>query len=167
LLSAGALTPLNKVSEEERQQREDAALPPKLRPINSGSLLAKTVLKAVLATPAAERAAEKTAPFQLSMGASRGAEKLIHVCRAAYENKWLVGKNDFANGFNSMSRQKMLDSHCLLFPEGTTSLIFSMVLILLSFCLMLITTLLRCRVLKVHGRAVQQAHMAFVWAYIP
>jgi hypothetical protein len=29
-------------------------------------------------------------------------------------------QNDFANGFNSMSRQKMLDSHCLLFPEGTT-----------------------------------------------
>ena len=37
LLSAGALTPLNKVSDEERQQRENAALPPKLRPINSGS----------------------------------------------------------------------------------------------------------------------------------
>ena len=120
LFSAGALTPLNKVSDDKRQQREDAALPPKLRPINSGSLLAKTVLKAVLATPAAERAAERTAPFQLSMGASRGAEKLIHICRAAYENKWLVGKNDFANGFNSMCRQKMLDSHCKLFPEGTT-----------------------------------------------
>ena len=54
------------------------------------------------------------------MGASRGAERLIHICRAAYENKWLVGKNDFANGFNSMSRQKMLDAHCKLFPEGTT-----------------------------------------------
>ena len=120
LLSAGALTPLNKVSQEERQQREDAALAPKLRPINSGSLLAKTVLKAVLATPSAERAAEKTAPFQLSMGVSRGAEKLIHICRAAYESKWLVGKNDFSNGFNSMCRQKMLDSHCSMFPGGTT-----------------------------------------------
>ena len=114
------LSPLNKVSREECQQRQDAALPPKLRPINSGSLLAKTVLKAVLATPAAERAAEKTAPFQLSMGVSRGAEKLVHICRAAYESKWLVGKNDFSNGFNSMCRQKMLDSHCKLFPEGTT-----------------------------------------------
>ena len=119
LLSAGSLTPLNKVSEEERKQREDAALSPKLRPINSGSLLAKTVLKAVLATPAANRASEKTLPFQLSMGTSRGAEKLVHICRAAYESKWLVGKNDFANGFNSMSRQKMLDAHCSLFPEGT------------------------------------------------
>ena len=48
LISAGALTPLNKVAEEERKQRDDAALPPKLRPINSGSLLAKTVLKTPL-----------------------------------------------------------------------------------------------------------------------
>ena len=119
LISAGALTPLNKVAEEERKQRDDAALPPKLRPINSGSLLAKTVLKAVLATPAAKRTPEKTLPFQLSMGTSRGSEKLVHICRAAYESKWLVGKNDFANGFNSMSRQKMLDAHCSLFPEGT------------------------------------------------
>ena len=88
--------------------------------INSGSLLAKTVLKTVLSTPAARRAADRTLPFQLSMGTSRGAEKLIHICRAAYENKWLVDKNDFANGFNSMSRQKMLDAHCILFPEGTS-----------------------------------------------
>jgi hypothetical protein len=119
LISAGALTPLNKVSEEEQKQREDAALPPKLRPINSGSMLAKTTLKAVLATPAAKRAAERTAPFQLSMGTSRGAEKLVHICRAAHGSKWLVGRNDFANGFNSMSRQKMLEAHSDLFPEGT------------------------------------------------
>ena len=31
----------------------------------------------------------------------------------------MVGKNDFANGFNSMSRQKMVDAHYSLFPEGT------------------------------------------------
>ena len=30
-----------------------------------------------------------------------------------------MGRNDFANGFNSMDRQKMLDAHCDLFPEGT------------------------------------------------
>jgi hypothetical protein len=124
LISAGSLTPLNKVSDQEQKQREDAGLSPKLRPINSGSMLAKSVLKAVLATPAAKRAAGRTAPFQLSMGTSRGAEKLVHVCRAAFESKWLVGKNDFTNGFNSMSRQKMLDAHCDLFPEGTDVLNF-------------------------------------------
>ena len=164
LLSAGALTPLNKVSHTERQ-REDAALPPKLRPINSGSLLAKTVLKAVLATPAAERAAERTAPFQLSMGASRGAEKLIHICRAAYESKWLVGKNDFANGFNSMSRRCSTHiANCSLKePRSST---FFMVRIHLSFCLTLTMMLLLYRVLKDQGKAVQQERTAFAWAYI-
>ena len=50
---------------------------------------------------------------------SRGVEKLIHTCRSAHESRWLVGRNDFANGFNSMDRQKMLDAHCQYFPEGT------------------------------------------------
>ena len=119
LLTAGALTPLNKDPEDERLRRQQAGLPPRLRPINSGTLVAKAVLRAVLLTPAAERAAERTAPFQLSLGVSRGIEKLIHTCRAAYESKWLVGRNDFSNGFNSMSRQKMLEAHRDLFPEGT------------------------------------------------
>jgi hypothetical protein len=119
LLSGGALTPLHKAGAEERKRREQTSLLPKLRPINSGSLLTKTVLASVLASPAGQRAAERVAPFQLSLGTSRGVEKLIHVCRAAYENRWLVGKNDYENGFNSVSRQKMLDAHSLMFPEST------------------------------------------------
>ena len=119
LLSGGALTPLHKLGTGERKLREETMLPPKLRPINSGSLIAKVILSATLASPAGQRAAERVAPFQLSLGTSRGVEKLIHICRSAYESKWLVGKNDFENGFNSLSRQKMLDTHSLLFPEST------------------------------------------------
>jgi len=119
LLSGGALTPLHKLSADERKLREDTFLPPKLRPINSGSLIAKTVLSAVIRSPAGQRAAERVAPFQLSLGVSRGVEKLVHICRAAHESKWLVGKNDYENGFNSLSRQKMLDNHSALFPEST------------------------------------------------
>ena len=118
LLSGGALTPLHKLNADERRSREETLLPPKLRPINSGSMLSKAVLSGVLASPG-ERASQRVAPFQLSLGTSRGVEKLIHICRAAYESGWLVGKNDFENGFNSLSRQHMLDSHCLLFPEAT------------------------------------------------
>ena len=103
----------------EQKAREDRGLPPKLRPINSGSLVSKLVLSSVLASPAAKRAAERVAPYQLSLGTSRGVEKLIHICRAAYHNRHLVGKNDFENGFNSLSRQRMLDNHSLLFPEST------------------------------------------------
>ena len=59
LVSAGLLTPLNKESAIERKRRKDLHLPPKLRPINSGSLISKTVLKAILSTPAAERQRER------------------------------------------------------------------------------------------------------------
>ena len=78
LITTGSLTPLNKDPEEERQQRDEAGLPPRLRPITSGTLLGKSVLKAVLSTPAAERAAERTTPCQLSLGVSRG-ETYIHM----------------------------------------------------------------------------------------
>ena len=104
LLTAGALTPLHKLPPEERRQREDAALEPKLRPINASTLFA-TALSAVLETPAALRSTEKLAPHQLAVGVSRGVEKLVHICRAAHANGWLVGRNDFTNGFNSLSRQ--------------------------------------------------------------
>ena len=119
LISGGAVTPLHKLGPDERKLREETLLPPKLRPINSGSMLAKIVLSAVIASPAGQRAAERVAPFQLSLGTSRGVDKLIHICRAAHGNKWLVGKNDYENGFNSLSRQHMLNNHSALFPEST------------------------------------------------
>jgi hypothetical protein len=103
LLGGGLLTPLNKLSPQECLQREQCGLEPKVRPINSGSLLAKAVLSAVLATPAAERAADRTKPHQLSLGVPRGIERLIHTCRAAHAKRWLVGRNDFQNGFNSLT----------------------------------------------------------------
>jgi len=118
LSTAGVLTPLNKLPPDERRQREEANLEPKLRPINASTLLAKTVLSAVLESPAAIRSTDKLAPHQLAIGVPRGVEKLIHICRAAHANGWLVGRNDFTNGFNSLSRQKMLDANCALFPES-------------------------------------------------
>ena len=119
MLGSGALTPLHKLSKEEQAQFEGSGLEPKIRPVNSGSLLAKAVLSSVLRTPAAHRAFDRVGPQQLSLGTPRGIERLIHSCRAAYETKWLVCKNDFQNGFNSLSRQCMLDSNAQLFPEST------------------------------------------------
>lgn len=81
-------------------------------------MLTKAVLSSVLQTPAAKCAAAKAQPHQLSLGVPRGIEKLIHTCRAAHSSKWLVCRNDFENGFNSLSRQKMLESHALAFPEA-------------------------------------------------
>jgi hypothetical protein len=118
ILATGGLTPLHKLSADERKQRESLLLPPKLRPINSGTLLAKTALASVLLTPAAARATARLSPYQLAIGVPRGVEKLVHICRAAHASGWLVGRNDFANGFNSLCRQKMLDAHATLFPES-------------------------------------------------
>ena len=120
LLSAGTLTPLHKTTPTEQRQREESALPPKIRPVNSGTLFAKAILSAVLHTSAAEQAAQQTAPYQMALGTSRGVEKIAHTCLAAYNQSYLVGKNDFSNGFNSMSRQAMLDTHALLFPEAVS-----------------------------------------------
>jgi hypothetical protein len=118
LLSGGLLTPLHKLGNDEQREREGLNLEPKLRPINSGSLVTKLIFATVLQTPAAKRAADTLAPFQLSLGASRGTERLIHLCRAAHGSRWMVGKTDFENGFNSFDRQKMLDTHALIFPEA-------------------------------------------------
>lgn len=98
------------------------------------------------------------------MGVSRGAEKLIHICRAAYENKWLVGKNDFANGFNSMSRQKMLDAHCSLFPEGTTVFNFFYGTDSPVFLFDANNDIITLQ--SSEGRVVQQVRTAFVWVCI-
>ena len=122
LLASGALTPLFKLSAAERLRNDQAGLPPRLRPINSGSLLAKLALSAALQTPAAERAAARVRPHQLSLGTPRGIERMVHTCRAAFASGYLVGRNDFANGFNSLSRQNMLGAASRLFPEGTSLL---------------------------------------------
>ena len=119
LLTAGLLTPLHKASPAEQAERAELLLPPKLRPVNSGTLLAKAALSAVLSTTEAAAARARTAPFQLATGPKRGVELLVHICRAAHGSGHLVGRNDFANGFNSMSRQQMLLAHQSFFPEAT------------------------------------------------
>ena len=88
--------------------------------MNSGSLLVKAALSAVLQTPAAKRAFERIGPQQMSLGVPRGIERLIHTCRAAYDDGWLVGRNDYQNAFNTLSRQKMLDAHAAIFPEAVS-----------------------------------------------
>ena len=45
---------------------------------------------------------------------------MVHLCRSAHELGWLIAKNDFTNGFNSLSRQAMLDAHSIFFPENTS-----------------------------------------------
>lgn len=119
LLAAGALTPLNKLCRAERRMMEYRGAPPRVRPINAGTLFAKSVLATMLSTPEAQCAAQKVKPFQLSLGTKRGTERMVHSSRAAYLGGWIVGKNDIANGFNTLARQSLLDAHSLFFPQST------------------------------------------------
>lgn len=119
LLSTGWLTPLNKVSKIERRIIEQAGGTPKVRPINAGTLFAKTLLAATLKLPEAQQAAKRVYPYQLSLGARRGTERLVHTARAAHLDGWIVGKNDVANGFNTVHRQSLIDAHHHFFPQCT------------------------------------------------
>ena len=77
------------------------------------------LLAEMLSSPAGARAASRVAPYQLALGVKRGTEKMVHTCRAAFESGWIVARNDFTNGFNSLSRQAMLNAHSSFFPEST------------------------------------------------
>src|SRR6185437_3678034 len=81
-------------------------------------MLCKLALGCALQTSAAERAVERLRPHQLAIGVPRGVERLIHSCRAAHSLGWLVARHDFANGFNSMDRQCMLNAVAQRFPES-------------------------------------------------
>ena len=119
LLTSGILTPLHKTTLAEQAESKALGHLPKLRPINCGALITKTLLAAALNTPEATTAAQSTQPHQLALGTARGTERLVHTCRAAYHSNYLIGKNDFQNGFNSLSRQALLDAHCKAFPQAT------------------------------------------------
>jgi hypothetical protein len=110
LITSGLLTPLNKCTRAEQLLARHLEADLKIRPINSGALIAKVLFAAILSTSQAEQAAKTTQPHQLALGTSRGVEKLVHICRAAYHSGYLIGKNDYQNGFNSLSRQALLDA---------------------------------------------------------
>ena len=119
LIAAGKMTPLNKDGAIERKLRDESGCEPRLRPINSGTMVSKMVLMEVLDSVPAKRAAEKVKPAQLSLGSSRACERAIHSARAAHEAGWLVAKHDFTNGFNTVKRQVLLDEHDRCCPEST------------------------------------------------
>jgi hypothetical protein len=55
----GSLTALNKLSEDEQQERANTGLDRKIRPINSGCFILKTSQRCVLDMPSAKRVADQ------------------------------------------------------------------------------------------------------------
>ena len=81
LLVTGSLTALNKEPPDIREHRRRNGEPPKLRPINSGSTLAKTALRCAVKHPSGLRAGVRLRPFQYGDGAPGGPEQVVHVLR--------------------------------------------------------------------------------------
>ena len=104
----------------EPKDQTDRHLPPKVRPINSGTMVSNTALGSMQDTPAGAATIARTLP----LGTKSGVEKLAKICHAAYHEGYLIGRNDFENGFNSLSRLKMLETTAALFPEGVSLMNF-------------------------------------------
>ena len=70
-------------------------------------------------SPVALAAARALEPLQSGL-AKRGPEAFCHSLRALREKGYAILKTDFANGFNALSRQAMLDAVQLRCPQLTS-----------------------------------------------
>ena len=114
-LTAGGLIALYKEDEGKRRERKSRGQPQRIRPVNVGSAILKWGLQLLLKTPGARDAAEKLQPIQMALGVRRGPEKVAHLFRALWEQKYAILSFDFENGFNNFIRQAMMDAvekHC-------------------------------------------------------
>ena len=109
-LTAGGLIALYKEDEGKRRERKSRGQPQRIRPVNVGSAILKWGLQLLLKTPGARDAAEKLQPIQMALGVRRGPEKVAHLFRALWEQKYAILSFDFENGFNNFIRQAMMDA---------------------------------------------------------
>ena len=118
LLSAGGLTALNKIPEKENFRRQQASMDPKLRPINSGSLLLKNTFRGAAKSPSGYEAKLKTRPTQFGCGSKGGMETMALASSAAYQRRMVVHTDDAQNAFNAMKRSAIIQAADKLWPES-------------------------------------------------
>ena len=121
-LAAGSLTPLNKVPAEENTERIASGLKPLLRPVNSGSAMAKGALGLLAKSPSGIKVRDSLQPHNLGIGAPSGTESIFHMMRSLYLKGWPVATIDVINGFNEILRQAILDAQDRKWPEGTAGI---------------------------------------------
>ena len=109
--SAGALTALNKVPESENEERRAKNQKPKLRPINSGSVLLKGIFKAAAKSDSGARVKREIEPIQCGIGQKGGPAVVAMTARlAANTGRYSIIKEDATNGFNALKRQAVFDA---------------------------------------------------------
>jgi hypothetical protein len=118
ILTCGGLFALHKLDLENQAERARAGLEPSVRPVNVGCCLLKWGLKLALLDDRVQVAIKRMQHIQKGF-AKRGTETVAHLMRALAEKGYATLATDFTNGFNSLSRQKMLDAVQERCPELT------------------------------------------------
>ena len=110
-LLAGSLTALNKIAPGLQGTH------PKIRPVNSGSLLSKAGAKAVKARPSCITAIESL-PFQYGLKKG-GADLMAHRFRIDYARGCPIFGGDAINAFQELNRSNILEQVAIRWPEAT------------------------------------------------
>jgi len=118
LLASGALTGLNKIPADEQTSNMEMGLPPKLRPINKGSIILNVAFKCAVNSPSAIAAKNRLLPVQLGLGAHGGPAKMATLFRGLYKAGFAISTQDACNAFNAVNRQAIMDAVHKHWPEG-------------------------------------------------
>lgn len=118
LLTAGSLTLLNKVEQEENDLRVAKGETPKCRPVNGGNFFLKQALVDVTKTPSALRAKASLSPIQLGLGVSGGPDRMAWLAHKTLEEGGVVDVDDAVSAFNELKRQAVLDATKIRWSEG-------------------------------------------------
>ena len=119
VLTCGSLLALHKEDHARQAERHAQGLQPKLRPINIGSQLLKGAFRCALHSKSGKDATSDIATINMGLGAERGVERMGHLFSALWNKKFAILGVDFANGFNALLRQSMLDAVHRRCPEFT------------------------------------------------
>ena len=117
----GSLTPLNKIAEEENDERIAKGERPLQRPINKGSQMTRTANHYVSRTDSAKAAKSSVLPLNVGIGVAAGSETIASTFQHIYEMGGAINSEDANNGFNELSRQKMLEAVAEKWRQRTRS----------------------------------------------
>jgi hypothetical protein len=110
MITTAAFFATQKLDEEEQDSRASRGLDPKLRPVNKCALLWKVTTQVAIMHPDYDRAAAALQPLQLGLGATFGMTRMAMSAQDFYAQGYSIGEIDADNGFNSASRQAMLNA---------------------------------------------------------
>jgi hypothetical protein len=116
MVSAGYMTPLNKISPKGNEEKIRNGLTPVIRPVNSGVTQLKNLGQCALDSNGG-KLVNRRLPEQYQ-GVSDGVGKVIAFATGAYRQRKCIQKKDAVSAFNNMARAAVIDGSKHLWKEG-------------------------------------------------